>query len=79
MPYTTDASATRKSAYKRPHKSRHRRRKDDHKKYDESSDHKFLLKVAGIVGIVLAVALGFAIKGSIERSEANASAMGTPQ
>ena len=71
MSYTTTVSVPQKSAYKRPYKTRSQRRHDDRKKYDESSDRKFLWRVAGAIGILLAIALGFMVKGATDHSEAN--------
>ena len=66
-PATTQV--TRKSAYQRPYKSRSQRREIARRKHDESGDYKFLLRVAGVIGFLLLVALGFAVKGMAERSE----------
>jgi hypothetical protein len=74
MPYTTEAPVTQKSAYQRPYKTRNQRRHEDRRKYDESKDQKFLWRVAGIVGILLIVALGFVIKGVAEHGDASAEA-----
>ncbi|WP_426058384.1 hypothetical protein [Hymenobacter sp. B1770] len=53
----------KKSAFQRPYKSRSQRREIDRRKHDEAKDSKFLIRVAIAVGLVLVVALGFAIKG----------------
>ncbi|GAC1375923.1 MAG: hypothetical protein NVS3B25_01610 [Hymenobacter sp.] len=56
-----------KSAYQRPYKTRHERRDYDRRRHDEANDYKFLWRVVGIVGVLFAVALGFAIKGATDR------------
>lgn len=55
-----------KPIYKRPYKSRRERRERDRRKHDEASDYKFLLRVAGGIGLLLLLALGFAIKGATD-------------
>lgn len=79
MSYTSNASVSQKTAYKRPYKTRKQRRLAARKKYDESSDRKFLVRVAGAIAIVLAVAVGFMVKGMVERSNAEAAAIGPVQ
>ena len=51
--------------YKRPYKSRQQRRKADRRKHDETSDSKFLVRVAIGIAIVLVVVLVFLLKGSM--------------
>jgi hypothetical protein len=58
---------TKTSVYTRPYKSRSQRRDEARRKYDESRDHKFLWQVAGGIGLLLVIALVFAIKGATER------------
>ncbi|GAB3574879.1 hypothetical protein [Hymenobacter daeguensis] len=77
MSYITDASVSQKAAYRRPYKTRQQRRLADRKKYDESGDRKFLFRVAGAIAILLAIALGFMVKGMMERSAVEAAATGT--
>lgn len=55
-----------KPAYKRPYKSRSERRERDRRKHDEARDYKFLWRVAGGIGLLLLLALGFAIKGTTD-------------
>ena len=57
----------KKSAYHRPYKSRSDRRKGDRRRFDENKDKKFLWRVVVGVGLLLLLALGFAIKGMIDR------------
>ncbi|GAA4038596.1 hypothetical protein GCM10022409_25180 [Hymenobacter glaciei] len=64
MSSTTEVSASHKSAYQRPYKTRSQRRELARRKHDENSDQKFLIRVAVVVGLVLLVALGIAMKGS---------------
>ena len=55
-----------KPVYKRPYKSRSERRERDRRKHDEASDYKFLWRMAGGIGLLLLLALGFAIKGATD-------------
>ena len=55
-----------KSVHKRPYKSRSERRERDRRKHDEASDYKFLWRMAGGIGLLLLLALGFAIKGATD-------------
>lgn len=75
MPYIANAPASSKSAYKRPYKTRTQRRKDDRQKYDESSDRKFLLRVVVGLGILLAIAVGCMVKGTMERGAVEAASL----
>ena len=63
---SSTAPVATKTVYKRPYKSRSERRERDRRKHDESSDYKFLWRVAGGIGLLLLLALGFAIKGVTE-------------
>ncbi|SFQ30654.1 hypothetical protein SAMN04515668_1808 [Hymenobacter arizonensis] len=58
----------KKSAFQRPYKSRSERREIDRRKHDEAKDYKFLIRVAIAIGLVLVVALGFAITGVVDNS-----------
>ncbi|UOQ98039.1 hypothetical protein MUN81_00770 [Hymenobacter sp. 5317J-9] len=71
MSYTTQAPAAKKTAYQRPYKTRSQRRLADRRKHDESADFKFLIKVAVGVGFLLLLAVGFAIKGMADSSDAS--------
>lgn len=75
MSYTSNVSVSQKTSYRRPYKTktREQRRKDDRKKYDESSDRKFLMRVAGAIAILLAVVVVCMVKGAMDRSEAEAA------
>jgi uncharacterized membrane protein YccC len=55
--------SSQKSAHQRPYKSRSERREADRHKHDEASDYRFLIRAGIAIGIVVAVALVFAIKG----------------
>ncbi|WP_210514509.1 hypothetical protein [Hymenobacter terricola] len=66
MSHTTTAPVIKKPAYQRPYKSRNERREVDRRKHDESKERKFLLRMAVGVGLLLLLALGFAIKGLID-------------
>jgi hypothetical protein len=68
MSYSTLIPMVKKSAFERPYKSRSQRREIDRRKHDEAKDYKFLVRVAIAVGLVLVVALGFAIKGVADTS-----------
>lgn len=63
MSYTVTAPASKKSAYQRPYKSRHQRRETDRRKSDEATDYKFLIRIGVAIGLVVALALGIAVKG----------------
>ena len=53
-----------RTAYQRPYKSRQQRREADRRKTDESTnDYKFLLRAGTGIAIVLALVLGFMLKG----------------
>lgn len=75
MPSTLSAPAPSKSSYKRPSKTRAQRRKDDRRKYDDSSDRRFLWRVLVLVGLLAAVAVGFVVRGTKERAEAEAAGL----
>ena len=62
--------ANQKTAYKRPYKTRGQRRETARRKHDESADRKFLIRVGLIIGILLLVVIGVALKGSREATEA---------
>ena len=66
MPPTTEVSASQKSAYQRPSKTRGERREIARRKHDENADHKFLVRIAVAMGLLLLVALGIALKSSVE-------------
>ncbi|GAB3649917.1 hypothetical protein GCM10027594_25240 [Hymenobacter agri] len=66
MSTVTEVSASQKSAYQRPYKSRSQRREIARRKHDENTDQKFLIRVALVAGVVLLVALGFALKNMME-------------
>ena len=62
---TTKLSASEKSAYQRPYKTRSQRREIARRQHDESADSKFLIRVAVVVGILLLVAIGVAINSGL--------------
>ena len=72
MSSTTEASASQKSAYQRPYKTRGERREIARRKHDENADQKFLVRVAFAVGILLLVALGIVMKSSSDTDAAPA-------
>ncbi|MBF9235973.1 hypothetical protein I2I05_01055 [Hymenobacter sp. BT683] len=72
MSYSSVASEAKKSAYQRPYKSRRQRREADRRKHDEVKDHKFLIRVAIAIGLVIAVAVTFVITGLSETSSESA-------
>lgn len=61
------SSVSQKKAYQRPYKSRQERREVDRRKYDESRDHRFLLRAGAVVGLLLLLTLGFALKGLLDK------------
>ena len=69
MATTTDALPTPKGAYQRPYKTRVQRREQARRKHDENSDHKFLMRAAVGVGLLILLAVGFAVKGIAERQD----------
>ncbi|WP_345120084.1 hypothetical protein [Hymenobacter antarcticus] len=68
MSKTATSPVTHRAAYQRPYKSRQQRRESDRRKTDESSDYKFLLRVGAGIAIVLAMVLGFVLKGMMDRN-----------
>lgn len=66
MSNTVTARAEKKSAYQRPYKTRGERREIDRRKHDEAKDHKFLWRVFMGAGVLLAIALAFALRGASE-------------
>ena len=66
MSTTTDVSASQKSAYQRPYKTRSQRREIARRKHDENADHKFLVRVALVAGALLLIAVGIALKSSMQ-------------
>ena len=73
MSKTTASSVPHRTAYQRPYKTRRQRREADRRKTDKSHDHKFLLRAGVGIAIVLAVVLGFMLKGLIDRDKAPAA------
>ena len=73
MSKTTTSSVPHRTAYQRPYKTRQQRREADLRKTDESQEHKFLLRAGGGIAIVLAVVLGFMLKGLMDRDKAPAA------
>ena len=73
MADTRTISVSKKTAYQRPYTSRRERRAANRRKTDEGTDVKFLMKVAAGIGLLLLIAVGFAIKGMAERDSATAT------
>ena len=71
MPYTVTALNSKKSAYRRPYKSRRERREVDRRKHDESKDSKFLFRVVLGIGLVLLVAWAFVLKGTMDQKKSS--------
>ena len=64
MSKTTTPSLLSRRAYQRPYKTRQQRRENDRRKTDGSAnDYKFLLRAGAGIAIVLALVLGFVLKG----------------
>ena len=64
MSKTATTPVSHPTAYQRPYKSRQQRREADRRKTDNSAnDYKFLLRVGTGIAIVLALVLGFVLKG----------------
>ena len=74
MSVTSNASAAQKSAYQRPYKTRNQRRETARRKHDENADQKFLWRAALVAGVLLLLAIGFAMKASVDH-EATAPAI----
>ena len=66
MSSTTEVPTDQKSAYQRPYKTRSQRREIARRKHDENADRKFLVRVALVVGALLLVAVGVALRGAAE-------------
>jgi hypothetical protein len=66
MSTTTEVSASQKSAYQRPYKTRSQRRELARRKHDENADHKFLVRVTLVIGALLLIGVGIAMKGSMD-------------
>lgn len=64
--------ASRK-AYQRPYKTRQQRREAARRKTDESGDHKFLIRVGIGIALLVVLALGFALKGSMDQDGTSAA------
>ena len=75
MSSTTEVSAGQKSVYQRPYKTRGQRREIARRKHDENADHKFLIRVAMVAGLVLLVAVGVAIRSWATRDAEAPSAV----
>ena len=67
MSSITDVPSNQKSAYQRPYKTRSERREIARRKHDENADHKFLVRVAMVAGVLLLIAVGAALKGWADR------------
>ena len=66
MSSTTEVSASQKTGYQRPYKTRGQRRETARRKHDENADHKFLIRAALVMGVLLLVAVGIALKSWAE-------------
>ncbi len=75
MATTTNASPPSKGAYQRPYKTRLQRREQARRKHDENSDHKFLVRAAVGVGLLILLAIGFALRGLADRQETTPAAL----
>ncbi len=73
MAITESFPVTKSKAYQRPYKSRQERRKAARNQVDDSSDHKFLLRVAVGLGLLVLLVIGFAVKGLADRDNATAA------
>lgn len=62
MSSTTEVSASQKSAYQRPYKTRSQRREIARRRHDENTDRKFLIRVAVVAGALLLLVVGLGIK-----------------
>lgn len=79
MSSTIEVSASQKSAYQRPYKTRSQRREIARRKHDENTDRKFLARVAMVAGALLLLAVGFALKGWPDREAEVPVAVGAPR
>ena len=75
MSKAATSHVSNRTAYQRPYKTRQQRREADRRKTDESTDHKFLLRIGGGIAIVLALALGFMLKGVMDRDSTQSTSV----
>lgn len=75
----TEVPANQKSAYQRPYKTRGQRREIARRQHDENADYKFLIRVALVVGALVLVGLGVALKSWADREPDAAVVIGAPQ
>ena len=67
MPHPTQAPLANKSAYSRPYKTRAQRRDDARRQHDETGDQRFLVRVSIAIGLLILVAIGFAVTGMADQ------------
>lgn len=72
MEISKTISVAKNQAYERPYKTRQQRRLAERRKADDSNDNAFLIKVAVVIGFILLVAVGFAMKGMADHQNASA-------
>jgi cell division septal protein FtsQ len=66
MSSTSNVSASPKTAYQRPYKTRGERREVARRKHDENTDRKFLIRLAFAIGAFLLIAVGVVVQSSLE-------------
>lgn len=76
MSKTTTSSVPDRTAYQRPYKTRQQRREADRRKTDGSTnDYRFLLRAGTGIAIVLALVLGFMLKGMMGNNSSQGTAV----
>ncbi|MET4074117.1 hypothetical protein [Hymenobacter sp. UYCo722] len=79
MSSITEVSASQKSAYQRPYKTRGQRREIARRKHDENTDQKFLVRVAVAAGLLLLLAVGIAVRSWADRDTEVAATVESPR
>lgn len=72
MTHATSAPLPKKTAYKRPYKSRSQRREAERQNHDENNDYKFLLRVGFAIGLVVLITMAIVVKGMMDGNSAAA-------
>ncbi len=75
MSSTSNVSASSKTAYQRPYKTRGERREVARRKHDENTDRKFLIRLAFAIGAFLLIAVGVVVQSSLETDTTASSSL----
>lgn len=57
-------AVAKKTAYQRPYKTRGQRREMSRRKHDDNTDHKFLIRMVVIIGLLVLVAVLFLVQNT---------------